>query len=244
MVSHLARYRAGDHDAVWRDLRALGLRVFDAPHLDDAVAVAHEMAVRARRNVELLVERLQAEGFVAEHNDDEGTPRAAHTPPGPEADELATWLETELAPFPLTVSAWVRYVGDVWLVGNLPAWPESVLGDPLVVELEHSAYGGGARDYVASEWTRWQEDPEPGREFQLEFAPDALHKANISGGEPYGIALPGEGVDGRVGPDLWFVDDLNEAFAAGGFPYPLHEEGYVDPPAGLRESLTRDLLRL
>lgn len=244
MVSHVARYRAGEQDEVWRDLRALGLRVFDPPHREDALAVAREMAPRARRNVELLVERLEVEGFAAAHNDEEATPRPAHLPPGPDADDLADWAEAELAPFPMTVAAWIRWVGDVWLVGDLPRWPESVLADPLVVEFQHAAHGGGAREYYAAEWQRWRDDPEPVEGFQLDFAPDALHKANISGDAPYGILLPCEGVDGRVGPELWFVDDLNAAFAAGGFPDALRDEGYVDPPAGLRESLSRDLLRL
>lgn len=244
MVSHVARYRAGERDEVWRDLRALGLRVFDEPHREDALAVAEEMARRARRNVETLVDRLQADGFAATRNDDDATPRPAHCPPGPDAAALADWAEAELAPFPMTVSAWIRHVGDVWLVGHHPRWPESVLADPLVVEFEQAVYGGGAREYYAEELERWREDPDPGEGFQLDYAPDALHKANISGDGPYGILLPGEGVDGRVGPALWFVDDLNTAFAAGGFPEALVEEGYVDPPAGLRESLARDLLRL
>ncbi|MFE5309429.1 hypothetical protein [Isoptericola sp. NPDC056605] len=244
MVSHVARYRAGEQDDVWRDLRALGLRVFDEPHREDALAVAREMALRARRNVEVLVERLEADGFAAACNDDDATPRPAHVPPGPDAEALAAWMEEELAPFPMTVAAWVRHVGDVWLVGDHPQWPESVLADPLVVELEHSTHGGGARGYYAQEWSRWRADPDPVQAFQVDFAPDALHKANISGDGPYGILLPGEGVDGRVGPALWFVDDLNTAFAAGGFPEELRDEGYVDPPAGLRETLTRDLLRL
>lgn len=80
--------------------------------------------------------------------------------------------------------------------------------------------------------------------FQLDFAPDALHKANISGGGPYGIIVAGSGVDGLVGPTTWFVDDLNAAFAAGGFPGAPYSEGYLDPPVGLREGLARDLLHL
>jgi hypothetical protein len=81
VTSHLARYQAGDHDGVWRDLRALGLDVFGVRHREDARAVAHEMASRARQNVETLVDRLQAEGFNAAWNDDDATPRPPHFPP-------------------------------------------------------------------------------------------------------------------------------------------------------------------
>lgn len=245
MTSHIARYQAGDHDGVWRDLRALGLDVFGVRHREDAQAVAREMATRARQNVETLVERLQADGFTAVKNDDDATPRAAHVPPTDGASALADWMEETFAPFPMTVAAWIRQVGDVWLVGEHPRWPESVLADPLVVEFEYTVDGGGSREYYEGEWELWTErDDKDTYPFQLDFAPDALHKANISGDGPYGVDVPGPGIDGLVGPTTWFVDDLNEAFAAGGFPGALHAEGYVDPPAGLREGLARDLLRL
>ncbi|MEV4545962.1 MULTISPECIES: hypothetical protein [Micromonospora] len=246
MASFHARYVSGDPDDVWRDLRGLGLRVFDAPYREDAEAVAREFADRARRNVEMLVERLQARGFRAEENDDEGTPCRAHVPPSPGAPALADWLEVTFAPFPMTVSAWIRQVGDVWLVGELPGWPASVLADPLVVQLEW-AERGGSRSYYEAEHAAYLRDTarrDAGIPFQLDYAPDELHKANISGDAPYGIDLPGPGIDGKVGPAIWFVDDLNTAFAAGGFPGALWDEGYQEPPAGLRESLAAGLLRL
>lgn len=246
MASFHARYVAGDPDGVWRDLRDLGLRVFDTPYREDAEAVAREFADRARRNVETLVERLQARGFRAKRNDDEGTPCRAHVPPSPDAPALAGWLEATFAPFPMTVSAWIRQVGDVWLVGDLPGWPTSVLADPLVVELEWAELGG-SRSYYQDEYAAYLEDTtrqDAGLAFQLDYAPDELHKANISGDAPYGIDLPGSGIDGRVGPAIWFVDDLNTAFAAGDFPGALWEAGYQEPPTGLRESLAADLFRL
>lgn len=61
---------------------------------------------------------------------------------------------------------------------------------------------------------------------------------------PYGIVLAGSGVDGLLGSSRWFVDDLNAAFAAGGFPGALRSGGYIEPPAGLREGHSWDLLRL
>lgn len=246
MTSHLARYRSGEHDAVWRDLRALELDVFNVRYREDAQAVAREMADRARWNVETLVDRLHADGFVATRNDDEMTPRPAYFPPTDGSSALADWMDQAFAPFPMTVAAWIRQVGDVWLVGEHPRWAGSILADPLVVEFENILDGGNARGYYQEAWNSWCANPRRQRDwpFQLDFAPDDLTKANISGGLPYGIALAGSGVDGLLGSSKWFVDDLNEAFAAGGFPGALWSEGYVDPPAGLREGLARDLLRL
>ncbi|GAA1871076.1 hypothetical protein [Myceligenerans crystallogenes] len=245
MSSYFARYAAGEHDDVWKDLRALGRAALEGPVREDAEAVAAEMGSRALFNVETLVARLGAAGYVFRENDDDLTPRAAHIPPSAQADAWVEWLESSFGPLPLTVRAWIQSVGDVWLVGDHPLWPSSELGDPLVVEFEGSGHGG-MRDYYASEYESWLEaEDDPDRApFELSYAPDALHKANISGDAPYGIELPAVGVDGRVGPATWFVDDLNAAFAAGGFPGTLYSEGYQDPPAGLLDDLARDLLRL
>jgi hypothetical protein len=65
--------------------------------------------------------------------------------------------------------------------------------------------------------------------FLIEFAPDYLHKANISGGSPYGLAVPNAGVDGLVIGDIHqttFNNYLRVAFEWAGFP------GWVRRPYG------------
>jgi hypothetical protein len=62
----------------------------------------------------------------------------------------------------------------------------------------------------------------------LAIAPDDLHKANTSGGEPYEIAVPDLCADGKLlneRHDLYFIEYLRLVFRFGGFP------GYdgVDP---------------
>lgn len=47
-----------------------------------------------------------------------------------------------------------------------------------------------------------QGDHQPGQPFMVGFAPDDLHKADISGGPPYAIAAPDARVDGLV---LWEI---------------------------------------
>ena len=58
----LGRYRDGDRDAVWQELRQLGDQVRDPQVAGAAQAVCDEMARRARHNVEVLVERLTSQG--------------------------------------------------------------------------------------------------------------------------------------------------------------------------------------
>jgi hypothetical protein len=59
----LRRYQAGEHEAVWADLLALGSNVREPPHADDAWAVARETMRRARHNVELIIRRLDQIGY-------------------------------------------------------------------------------------------------------------------------------------------------------------------------------------
>lgn len=58
-LDYLERYLAGEHDAVWNELRALGVTAAD-PAVTDAVrAVAEETMRRVRKNVEMLIKALR-----------------------------------------------------------------------------------------------------------------------------------------------------------------------------------------
>jgi hypothetical protein len=59
----LRRYEAGEHEGVWAELTALGAKGREAPHFDDAWAVARETMRRARHNVEHIIRRLDAMGY-------------------------------------------------------------------------------------------------------------------------------------------------------------------------------------
>ena len=240
----LERYRRGDRESVWLELRQLGAAVRSEEHLADAVAVCDEMARRARENVEVLVDRLTAAGYRFHVNDDEKTPVEAFIPASDDAPGLAEWLQTQLGPVPLTVSSWVRIVGDVWLVGTHPEWEQSAAADPLVIEVEGLRWPGGSiRDYFQSELEVWQESQTASDAdvFVLPVAPDQLHKDNVSGGGPYGFRLPDASADalfvGEVA--MPFVDYLNGVFRAGGFP-----GGSARLPWRLRSALADGLLKL
>lgn len=59
----LRRYEAGEHERVWADMMALGAGVREAPYFEDAWAVTRETMRRARHNVELIIQRLDAIGY-------------------------------------------------------------------------------------------------------------------------------------------------------------------------------------
>ncbi len=54
-VDFLARYLAGEHDAVWNELRALGVTAADPALAEEVRAVAEETMRRVRKNVETLL---------------------------------------------------------------------------------------------------------------------------------------------------------------------------------------------
>jgi hypothetical protein len=243
----LSRYRAGHREQVWHELRQLGSAVREPGVRGEAQLVCDEMAGRARQNIEMIVERLVRDGFRFHINDDQQAPVTPHIPPTDVAAEHAGWLEQRFGPVPLTLLSWVRLVGDVWLVGTHPDWPESASADPLVIQVEGSQYPDASmRDHYEDEWEQWQEylqnDPEAAP-FVLDLAPDRLHKENVSGGSPYGIRLPDACADGLFGADtaMPFVEYLNWVFQRGGFPW---YAGGGNNEWRITNKLAKDLLRL
>jgi hypothetical protein len=62
-MNYLQRYLNGEREQVWNELIALGDQVREEPIYSDAKAVARETMTRARKNIELLYERLRAVGY-------------------------------------------------------------------------------------------------------------------------------------------------------------------------------------
>jgi hypothetical protein len=65
----LQRYREGQRDQVWAELRELGGAVRQPGLAQEAQLVCDEMARRARNNVEVIVERLIGQGHRFHAND-------------------------------------------------------------------------------------------------------------------------------------------------------------------------------
>jgi hypothetical protein len=235
-------------DLVWHELRQLGSRIRREPDLaEEAQLVCDEMARRASQNVEVIVERLTADGYRFHANNDEQTSQTPHIAATATAAEYADWLEERFGDVPMTILSWTRLVGDVWLMGTHPQWPTSASADPLVIELEGSRYPDqpSIREYFDDEWTGWREYSEEDSDaglFVLPLAPDRLHKENSSRGAPYGIILPDACVDGLFagGTITPFVSYLNRVFEHGGFPWWTGSENEWR----IKRDLARDLLPL
>lgn len=135
METFLQRYMAGEHQQVWQELLARGEQVREEPLYSDALAVARETMRRARRNIEMLVERLTRVGFqfgpyewdlpsyavLREKNPDwQDLHPATFAPPKPSIQEQIEELEQFGGPLPLSLRAWYEHIGSVCLVGDYP----------------------------------------------------------------------------------------------------------------------------
>ena len=258
------RYASGDHEKVWAELVALGLRVRQDPYAADALAVAYETMRRVDANVKTLVERLRRIGYeftspaadtdawvaraedvssidldrlggLASTSSLKGLLGAAkrardllaasvtrakagprdvasrvQVPPGADSLKAIARLEKAAGVLPLSLRAFYDVVGSVDLLGHhasLAPRNGSICPDPLVV------YG------VEDALSQAEESEE--EESTIVIAPDDLHKADTSGGDPYEMAVPELAVDGRLLNErhrLLFVEYLRLCFRFGGFP--------------------------
>lgn len=191
----------------------------------DAEVVAAATMRRVRWNIELLVARLQAVGY---DFDPSPLSRPFEPPAADIVDQLAR-VEAVTGPIPLAMRAFVKHVGQVCLVGD---WPESRFAytDALVVTWSADYFLAEHADWVAERGTEWARPV-----FTLDFAPDWLHKANVSGGGPYALAVADGAVDGLVVDEefgLTFIGHLSRAFQWAGFPGWARTEPDWAVPAG------------
>ena len=112
--TYLERYLAGEHEAVWAELAALGPAVREEPVLADARAVARETMTRVRANLERIVARLGEMGYRFADPD-----RALEAPDAAVVARLDR-LEAALGPVPIALRAFYETVGSVNLMGSHP----------------------------------------------------------------------------------------------------------------------------
>jgi hypothetical protein len=158
------------------------------------------------------------------------------------SEAVAVARETMIGLMPLALRAWFEEVGQVDLNGTHPEWSFEY-PDPLVVQ--------APVEFIRSEYEEWSFDRvtewDHGSTFEVPVAPDYLHKANVSGGAPYGLTAPNPGADGLL---LWkphqttFVNYLHIAFAMGGMPGWQREPALLEAWASPREAPPAWLLDL
>jgi hypothetical protein len=213
----LSRYQKGEHELVWAELRAF--ESIGGDLLIEASAVAEETMKRVAHNADLLAERFQAHDWRPLYGE------LRTLPQGSDQETIIRMEQISGGSLPLSLKFFWTIVGGLNFVWDYNSGPEPDLGldmtqdnlDPLCVG------SAGESAYLIEEWEYQCKDvdPELWDPFLLELSPDNLHKANISGGSPYGVELPFPGVDPIFAYEphkLPFTDYLRLAFKCGGFP--------------------------
>jgi hypothetical protein len=236
-VSYLSRYQDGEHEQVWEELVALGSEVRSKRWFDEAQAVARETMRRISRNADVIVDRLVDQGYLfemQEYSRQSTTNRAR---------ELIQDVEERVGPVPLSLSVCLMTVGTVDLRGEHPDWPVMLAEgrgwgpklegsfEQFVHERSYPVYADPLCippvEYLVSSLSEWDldehDDEWPARPFAFGFAPDELHKAGVSGGEPHTILLPDPGADPVLHhvaqrPGIRLVEYLRASCRWAGFP--------------------------
>lgn len=138
--------------------------------------------------------------------------------PGPEAGTSVAIarLEHEVGPVPLAVKLFWQHIGSVDLCGDHAEWTGCDLPDPLVVYPPSVALAE-LDDFMSDR----QERLRVAFPFSIPVAPDALHKANLSGGMWVSVSVPAVADDpplNDAGHDSTFLGVLENAIQWGGFP--------------------------
>jgi hypothetical protein len=130
------------------------------------------------------------------------------------------------APLPPSLRAFWEIVGGIDFVWDYRTEKKAPgLGPDLAMtEMDPlCVYSTDVVPYLLREWEERRSpiDPDLNDPCNVELAPDSHHKANVSGGSPYGIELPYLGADPIFDNEehgLPFVDYLRRGFDYAGFP--------------------------
>lgn len=204
-----ARYAAGEHEAVWAEMVACGPRIREAPFAAPAEAVARETMRRVRRNIEILLPRLAAAGFVFGHPEQPaGEPRMMM---GGQAMGLGEMLSAARGIDPAGLpkelqGAFGRLLGSLGAAAGAAPAPKARPADPLKDRDVFSPPDRGAARILARLAKRGRPVP-----LSLRFWLEEVGRLDLTGRHP---ALAPPGREGGPLPDPLSIipdaDDLAE----------------------------------
>lgn len=194
----------------------------------EVLAFARKMLAPAKNKIIEIINILISENYKFAYKN------RAYIAPSKETEGWIKEFENKGIYLPISVQAWLLEVGSVNMMGTHKNWIKTAYvsdisdnissindvwyTDPLVVEI--------SKDYIAylhNEWTYRIEDEgiENVGPFKIDFSPDYIHKANISGGLPYEISADCPVVDSLVLNERTctsFTNYIRQSLLWGGFP--------------------------
>ena len=221
-MSFYQRYLNGEHSQVYNDIAKLRQKAFLPEALEEIDRLLTETFRRVWHNAHTVAYTLPQFGYRFNR-----WRSSVVTPPLPDSDGYTRRLAQTVQPFgfvPLSLQYFYRIVGEINFIWDYDGYPEipweyadplCVFGiDSVLAEVENEDGGW-------LECAREMRAENPKCPIGLVFSPDDYHKDNVSGGNPYEIALsPKPGVDGKVlyaPQNIPFTDYLRHIFANGGF---------------------------
>lgn len=189
---------------------------------------------RIGRGIERIAGQLQALGYVFE------APAAVF--PGPEADTEAAIerIEREAGALPMAIKFFWRLAGSVNFMGGHPDWQGCEYPDPLVIYSPSIAVAE-LDEFVSDREERLRCNSP----YVVPVAPDAYHKADVSGGMWYNLSVPAVAEDPPLNDERHrtsFLAYLELALRWGGFPGLEQCRGHNWPLKQIRVDLRSDSL--
>jgi hypothetical protein len=209
---------------------------------DEALREARAIMQSSRKSIDKIIDRLITRGYEFVDTD------CIHKSVQSGLSDWVNELQAKGIYLPISLQAWLFEIGTVDLRGTDKSWQcsgyhglgqgEVWYPDPLVVNVD--------KDLIYDEFENWKEMcNEEGvgvvGPFCIPFAPDHLHKANMSGGLPYQLCADRPSVDPIVLNErhcFSFVAHIRNSLAWGGFP---GFEMIESPPAQFLEELRNGL---
>jgi hypothetical protein len=260
MGRHLERYLAGECQPVWDELLAQGAAIREEPLASEALAVARETMRRVRHNIELLIPRLRTLGYrfgkaqrvsnqmvivdparLDEFIEDYLAEYPIFQPPPPDTARTLDELEQRVGLLPLSLRAFYLEIGGVNFTGLHPWVPRALDYDPLFI----FPLADLLEDVEAWSLNEDSSEPEEARDTDLWLSPDAPHKFNESGADPYFMRVPNASIDGIFHDgyhDVTFVEYLRLGFRSGGLTDLEQEEQLMKDVGEALAYLRQDLL--
>lgn len=218
MSDFYARYKAGECEAVWRELVNLGTAVNDPLVRGEAVSVATELVERCHANFSQLVNRLGNLGYAFENPEDVLVEADSSDLPTLDA------LEAKMGVLPIVARKWYERIrsadfsqqeAQMFTTGGLSGGPVSGLGmnTPLVFLSIPKCLA--LKERIATEEAGAGADV-PNLDH---FLPLGAWGSNSM---LKGFWLPQDSFDAAICNEGWgpiyFVEELRNAFQWGGFP--------------------------
>jgi hypothetical protein len=205
----------------WAALMAQDYRLSDMRFRMEVVGFAKQMMRKAGDAFKRIADELTVQGYQF------ASPAGPLIAPDHNiADKLADFQSRNIF-VPIALEAWVTEIGTVNLMGSHPEWsrPGYVFDDdtattnPLHTDAFVCEVTASYLDYLYDEWQSL--DANERLPFRIDFSPDHLHKANISGGPPYQVETNVPTIDSLVLNERHctsFVGLVRLALRWGGFP--------------------------